>query len=222
MIIIIVILIIIILLWWIYDRQYSTINCKKTNFIDIDFKTGDVIYMKANNNYNSIFHGCYFGHIGIVVIVNGEVMIFEAADKNILFDPKKPIGPDNTLNNGGGIYLTNLYDRIKNYPGTCYCRQFKNKIDQELIYGFNQFIDYAKKYLKYYHSIFYNGIKLYLGVRKCNRSTNCAELVFLSWIKLGLIPIDEYEKNICHILYYVCNKDKFINNELGEMKQIIY
>lgn len=57
---------------WIYYTQFHSVEFPQVfldDYID-SFNTGDMILFKAYNNFNSVLHGSYYGHIGIVYMVD--------------------------------------------------------------------------------------------------------------------------------------------------------
>jgi hypothetical protein len=183
--------------------QYSKLNCP-TIFVDdlIEsnaLKTGDIILFKAYNNFNSIFHGGYFGHIGMVWIdpddKSAEPYLFEA--NGIERVPLKP------YHNPKGIFLTKLADRIKKYKGMIYLKQLNKPLALSTISDFKNFINYCLENMEYNYAVGSSGIKKGLSLERCTRKTNCGEIMFLSLIKLGLIDIELYDTRIFHHLNYV-------------------
>jgi signal peptidase I len=192
---------IVLIIIYVYYIQFYKISCPqifaddliKSNFL----KTGDLMLFKAYDNYNSIVTTCYFGHIGVIVIDEGIPMLFEAAnDSNI---PKKP---DRCKN---GIYYTNLYERIKKYKGRCFWRSLNKSILEENIAAFHDFINYAKDTFYYEKNIISSWFRKLTGSELCNFGTNCAELTFLSLIKLGLLNTDNYTNYTWNYLKKMCS-----------------
>ena len=188
----------IIIILWIYSMQFSKINCDKTfldNIINV-VRTGDLILFKGYNNYNSIFHGSYFGHIGIVYVKDSVPMLFEAngIEYTPLYDHHSK----------SGIYLTPLKERISKYKGKCYLKSLNTDISSEKIKTFENFVEYALENMYYNYSVLLSGIRKGLGLEKCNYGTNCGELVFLSLITLGLLPIEYYDTSVFHHLKWLC------------------
>lgn len=185
--------------------QYYRIQTEKTIFLDdlLDcsiLKTGDLILFKAYNNFNSIFHGSYFGHIGIVVVVNDIPMLFEA--NGIERVPLK------SHHNKNGIFLTPVADRIKKYKGRAFLKQLSTSIDPEIISGFFDFIHLALKEFKYDYNVISAGFRKLFGMEKCGKNTDCGQIVFLSLIKLGLIEESEWSVSRLHHLKFVCAVEK--------------
>lgn len=164
-------------------------------------KTGDMILFKAFNNYNSIFTANYFGHIGIIYIDPDDKkqipMLFEAngIEGTPLMDhhSKK------------GIYVTPVRERIKKYKGMCFWKPLNKEISGEKILEFKSFINYALDNMEYNHKIFSDALIKGLGLEKCTKKTNCAQLAFLSLIKLDLLPVDYYHEKSFHHLKWMSN-----------------
>jgi hypothetical protein len=192
---------ILIILIYIYKQQYYKI---KKEFVFTDdyiknnkFKTGDLILFKAYNNFNSLVHGSYFGHIGIVYIGDDNIpYIFEANGIE-------------TLHNKTGIYkgllCTKLINRVQRYKGRCFVKPLNKPITKYMNKQFYSFILYCLKNMFYQPSVFNSWIKKIFRLEKCNFSTNCGEIVFLSVIFLKLLPIEYYDKNISHHLLFMCD-----------------
>lgn len=161
-----------------------------------NLKTGDLILFKAYDNWNSLVHGSYYGHIGMVFISpTGTPMLFEA--NGIERTPLKE------HHSKSGIFLTPLADRIRKYKGRCFWKPLNKPLSQDTIDEFEQFIKYAMSEFRYEYSVFRNAIKIYLGVKYCDKKTDCGQLVYLSLIKTKLIDIDDYEVGKLHYLRYV-------------------
>ena len=196
-------ILIVFVILWIYYLQYYKITTNEKIFTDDlissgFLKTGDLILFKAYNNFNSIFHGSYFGHIGMVFInKDGIPMLFEANGIE-----RVPLLDHHSRH---GIFLTPLADRIKKYKGRCFWKPLNHSIDKEIIDGFCEFIDYCLDSFIYDYAVVSGGIDRGLGLKKCGKGTDCGQIIFLSLIKLGLIPIEEYDVCRFHHLKYVCN-----------------
>ncbi len=194
---------IILIVIWIYFLQYHKIQTEYKLFADVfinnpNLKTGDLILFKAYNNFNSIFHGSYFGHIGIVYIhADGTPMLFEANGVE-----RTPLMSHHSKR---GVFLTPLVDRLKKYKGRCFWKPLNAQLNASIIHGFEEFMNYCLDNLDYDYSVVTGGIKRWFGVSKCGKGTDCGQIVFLSLIKLGLLPIEEYDVPRLHHLKYVCN-----------------
>jgi len=172
--------------------------------MEIDYeslKTGDLVLFHALDNINPLIIGSYWGHVGIVVIHDGKPMIFEAAG----IERKLP------GNNSNGIYFSDLQTRIKQYRGYVAIKKLKNPLSQEICTEFNTFIEFARKNMHYEKRVFQHYILHLLGY-PCDLATNCGELVFLSLIKLGLLPISTYDEHCWHYLLKVIHITKLLNN----------
>ncbi len=184
--------------------QFSKFDCKDIFLDDLKVKTGDIILFKGFNNYYSMFHGSYFGHIGIVYVKNSIPMIFEA--NGIEYTPLLE------HHSKKGVYLTPLKERIAKYKGKCFLKELNKKLSDEQLYNFDKFIDFALNNMYYNHAVISSGAKKGFGLEKCNLGTNCSEIVFLSLISLNLLPIEYYDMKIFHHLRLVCNLDKLQND----------
>lgn len=201
---------IIFIIVWIYYLQFHRISTEHTIFADDlekhqFLKTGDLIVFKAYNNFNSIFHGSYFGHVGIVYIApNGVPLLFEA--NGIERVPLRDHHPKN------GVFLTPLIDRIKKYKGRCFWKPLNEYVAEDSVSNFIEFINYSLDNLHYNYSVITGAIKRWLGISKCDKGTDCGQIVFLSLIKLGLLPEQEYDIPRLHHLKFVCNVEELQHN----------
>lgn len=194
--------VVIILVIYIWQIQYDYVVCDKmfvNDFIEYSLpKTGDLILFKAYNNFNSIKLASYYTHIGIVYIdENNTPLLFEAngiEGMNL-----------KSHHNINGIFLSPLKERISKYKGKCYWRRLNKNIDPQHVEAFRDFMRYALDTFAYDKKIAQAWLRKICGER-CTHETNCAELVFLSWIKLGLLDIEHYDSNITHYLRHVTNK----------------
>jgi hypothetical protein len=182
--------------------QFHRIQTEYSIFADdlpnCPIKTGDIILFKAYNNFNSIFHGSYFGHIGVVYIdKNNNPMLFEANGIE-----KVPLRDHHSKR---GVFLTPLIDRIKKYKGRCFWKPLNRSVSPDVLDGFKEFVQFSLTNLEYDYSVITGGIKRMLGLSKCGLGTDCGQIVFLSLIKLGLINVAEYDVPRLHHLRYVCN-----------------
>lgn len=174
-------------------------------------KTGDMLLFKAYNNFNSIFTGSYYGHVGLIY----KNCIFEAAavKNQVLFSDFSH----------KGIYCTPIYPRIIKYPGKIYVKRLKNNLSNLQISSFANFIRYALKNMEYDHNVVQNGIKKLLKLKYMDKNTDCGQIVFLSLISMGLIDFNEYFKPELHHLKRVTNISKLqSDNEYEEAVELIY
>jgi len=194
-------LFILVIILWVYYLQFHKISTDYKIFVDDlqdhqFLKTGDMILFKAYNNFNSIFHGSYYGHVGIVYILNGTPMLFEANGIE-----RVPLKDHHSKR---GVFLTPLVDRIKKYKGRCFWKPLNRPLSEHTIQDFENFIQYCLGNLEYDYAVISGGFKRWLGLAKCGKGTDCGQIVFLSLIKLGLLPVEEYDTPRLHHLKYVC------------------
>lgn len=172
-------------------------------------KTGDIISFHATDNNNSYFHRNYLGHIGIVIVYPDYPvpLLFEAANiDSESLDLSKCI-PYNDLvgTNYKGIYVSNLRDRLLRYRGFSYYRQYRGSI-QDKYQEIREFINFAMNNMYYEKDIIYEVFRKYINGKKCNFGTNCAEIVFLMLIKVGVLPIDKFDSGMFNYLNFTTNK----------------
>lgn len=198
--------IVILLIWYVYTLQYSPTGKPKMFLDEVihQFQTGDLILFKAYNNYNSLIHTSYYGHVGIIFVGDdGIPMLFEA--NGIEHMPLKEHHPKS------GIFYTPLEERMKKYKGMLCWKRLNKPLSVEDVDAFRDFITYCMDNMKYDMSVVTAGLKKYFGVKRCGLGTNCGDIVFLSLIKLGLLPIKEYETPRLNHLKYVANLEKLQN-----------
>lgn len=191
---------IIIIIIWIYYIYLNHPNFKVVQYASIrhKFKTGDLILFHALDNLNPIFTGSYYGHIGIVYLdpdtPNAKPQIFEAfRPSGMPFYPKK-------FKNG--ISLACLKQRLNSYRGYCFYKELETPISKELQRDFRSLIDYALSNMEYRNDVVINGIEKLLFGDCLRNGTNCGELVYLSLIKLGILPENALDENRKHHLIY--------------------
>jgi hypothetical protein len=199
-VIIVVVLICVFWSWFMLANPPKMIN---KPFNQLQFKTGDIILFHAYNNINPVFIGSYWGHIGIVYKPkNKKPMLFEAAKTSTMKNCPKY--------NKHGIMITDLKTRLEKYPGLVACKFLNKKLDDVVSEGLYDFMKYAKNRMYYNEDVFHNGVQKKAG-HEFNESTNCGEIVLLSLVKLGLLPIKTLKSNIAHHLLYTAHLTKLEN-----------
>ena len=210
------IIIVIICVIWIWYMTCCTPHLVSKSFESLNFKTGDIILFHAWDNNNPIFIGSYWGHIGIVYKDPDNLnqpLLFEAARTS-----EMKYCPDD---NKHGIMITDLKSRLEKYPGLIACKFLNKQLETNIINGFHEFINYSRVHMYYNNNIIYNSFKKKNG-EVLNTSTNCGELVTLSLIKLGLIPIDILHKKIAHHLLYNVKLTNVIKNHYLNPIEVIF
>ena len=199
------ILVVLFIFWfWYMIHSYPSLN--SINLENITFKTGDIILFHAFNNTNAIFTGAYWGHIGIVYVypeIPDMPFIFEANGMNDI--------PNYDESNKNGIIITDLYSRIEKYPGLIAYKALDKPIDPDIIRGFTELMIYAKENMYYNYNVFRNAIEKKIG-GDFHHGTNCGELVYLSLIKLKLLPKEYFDSKLLHHLLYVTHVTDLQNN----------
>ena len=202
--------------WWYWYMTSNVPDMNRVMYENVDFKTGDMILFHAYDNINPVFIGTFWGHVGIVYKdpdANGRPVIFEAAKTS---EMKRC--PDY---NKHGIMITDLQTRLEKYPGVIACKILNNPINNNVIRGFTDLMEYSKKNMEYYDDVFHNAIKKKLGDR-INKYTNCGEMTLLSLIKLGLVPGNILDENMAHHLHYVTNIKQLQNNYYHDPIEITF
>ncbi len=209
--------VVVLVILWVYYFHYYKMYTDINLFIDDmlkHVKTGDIICFKAYNNFNSVFMASYFGHIGVVYApVGEEPMLFEANGVEHM-----NLREHHAQN---GMFLTPLADRLRKYKGMCYWKPLKLPVDITIEQEFYKFIQYCLKEFYYDVNVFRAGFNTGVGLTRCSKNTNCAQLTFLCLIKLGLLDISEYDKPCLHYLRYMCNITELKNNRYVDMIQLI-
>ncbi len=176
------------------------------------FKTGDLICFKATNNYNSLMMLNYFTHVGIVVLIGRVPYIFEA------FEVSGYKWKDDRHKNG--ILFTPLYERVVRYKGFAYVKPLEFALESHVLNEFNSFINFALSEMKYNYSIVSNCFSKLFG-QDYATGTNCAELVALSFVKLGLLDMQDI-KHIFNHIKFVTNITEVKNNRYLEPQELLY
>lgn len=181
-------------------------------------KTGDMLIFKAYNNFNSVFLGNYYGHMGIVYIDPLDPaqtpMIFEANGLETM--------PILNHHNKNGIFYSPLKERIQKYKGRVFIKSLNQPIPHNIDLDFKNFINYCMDNMKYEYAIIKSWIKKITGISRCSKNTNCGEIVFLSLIKLGLLPETSYDKRPSfHHVADMSNLKILQNNAYNQPVEII-
>jgi hypothetical protein len=206
------IIIVLIVIIWIYYFQFRKYPCKRQQFEEIQFKTGDLILFKACNNFYPVMHASYFGHVGMIIMRDNIPYIFEAANTR---------GMDVRPDQKKGVFVSPLYERIARYKGKAYHKPLNKYMTDGQINGLKHFINYAIKNMEYDIDVFSGGIKNGLGIGRCNHGTNCGQILYLAMIACGLLPLEYYRKKIFHHLKYVTNIKHLDNDfEYGKLTEI--
>lgn len=209
------IIVIIIILWvaWFKTHpdfpeiQFETLKRKKK------FKTGDIILFHALDNNFSPLMASYYTHIGIVLEWDGVPYIFEAAPANRM--------PLIKGQNPRGIFISLLQNRIRKYKGFTYYKELKYPLNKQKTLELLEFINWAIDNMEYDYNYLDSALKKGLLGNPCSTKTNCGEMVFLSLLKLGLLPKSYYDLPVFHHLRWMCDiRDLQKNKYLDPVKII--
>jgi hypothetical protein len=199
-------IVVFICIFWMWYMLANPPNLISKPFNSLTFKTGDMILFHAYDNINPVFIGSYWGHVGIV---------YKDPDKSnppLLFEAARTSEMKNCPDyNKHGIMITDLKTRLEKYPGLIACKFLNRPVNDCIIRGMTEFINYAKTNMYYNDDVIYNGVKKKKG-EKLNNATNCGEIVALSLIKLALLPNNILDEKIAHHLLYVANLTELQNN----------
>lgn len=179
------------------------------------YKTGDIILFHGLDNVNPIFIGSYYGHIGIVYVdpeMPEKPYIFEAFNTSTM-----PFYPVECRN---GIALVELEHRLNSYRGYAMYKELINPVSKERQEGFKHFIDYALDNMKYNENVINNGFNKLLYNEPLSKETNCGELVYMSLIKLGILPYTMFHENRKHHLLWLSNLNTVDHNKVRQ--KLIY
>lgn len=218
---ILTILIVVIIWCYYWTAIHPNLDSEKLDILlkEKRFKTGDLILFKATDNFNAPFIASYYGHIGIVYVYPDDPektpYIFEAANPTnmALEDHENP----------RGIFISLLENRVKQYKGYSFYKELGNSIDPKICLEFETFINYCISNMEYDTGVVSNGIKKGLFGEKSGLKTNCGELVFLSLIKLDLLPLSSYDSPTYHHLRWMCSVENLENgNYYKEPLKIVY
>lgn len=171
-------------------------------------KTGDMILFKASNNFNSVKIGCRYTHIAMVYIPNGE------NTKPLLFEANRTDGM-NLLEhqNHKGIFVSPMLERLQKYKGYLYYRPINKKLTNIMVSEMEIFIKYCINNMYYDTNLLQSALRNKFGKKRCDHGTNCGEILFLTLIKMGLIPISQYDMPKLHYLFNLSHNNLLLNNE---------
>lgn len=204
---------------WIYYIYLSHPKYETFQYDDLKgrYKTGDIILFHGLDNINPIFIGTYYGHIGIVYVdpdkADAKPQIFEAfSTGGMPFYPKEY---------SNGIALADLEHRLNSYRGYAFYKELAHPIDVDLQRGFKELIQYAMNNMQYNEEVISNGINKLLLNESLHNQTNCGELVYLSLIKLNVIPYEKIQENNKHHLAWLSGVSRLENNAYREPVYIL-
>lgn len=173
---------------YIYFIQFSHGNYPVAIIDEIKFKSGDLILFKAQNNFNAIWLGSYYTHIGIVYECDGELLIFEANGLEHM-----PMRPHHFKT---GILLTRLMPRIKQYKGRIFVKHIARPLNAVQMAKFADFINFASEKFYYDTRVIYRRVQNLIGSRTTDYRTDCGEILYNLLIKLDMV---EQTYNVCHL-----------------------
>ncbi len=218
---IIIVLVIVLILGWIWNYQLRPPGYHQIPLRSIlsQLQTGDLILFKALDNWNGPQIGCYFGHIGVVWIDPDDPdrvpYIFEAAGtRGMYLLPEQ----DNR-----GIFCEPLVTRIQKYKGYTFYKPWKGKpIPLDVQRDFRVLMNYAKVNMQYGYDLIRSGLFKGLGLETCHHHTNCGEMTMMSLIKLGILPLSEYDRPRPHHLRDMCYLREAIDGYYDEPLHIVF
>jgi hypothetical protein len=164
---------------YIYYIQFSHGVYPLAIIDEIKFQAGDIILFKAQNNFNAVWTGSYYTHMGIVYEHNGELLIFEANGLENM-----PARPHHFKT---GILLTRLLPRIKQYKGRVFIKQIGRPLSDEQNAKFADFIQFASAKFYYDTRVIHRRIQTLIGRRTVDYRTDCGEMLYCLLVKLGML-----------------------------------
>lgn len=197
---------------YVYIIKFWHPNYKKVTYEDIKnkVKTGDIILFSSLDNFNQIFMGSYYTHIGVVYreSKNADPMIIESFNYDSMpFYPKEY---------SSGIALCDLEHRMSTYRGYLFYKELANPISEEINRDFIKFIEFAIENMRYDPSVVSNESKKILFNEGFTTETNCGQFTTLILIKLGLIDFSHFHNTRKHHLIWTANLTNLINNYYKE------
>jgi hypothetical protein len=195
------------IIYWIYFMQFYRVDCPQIFLDDYTphLKTGDMILFKAYNNFNSIFHGGYYGHVGLIWVDPDTHTPYIFETNGIERMSLKSHHGNN------GVFFTPVAARMQKYKGRCYVKVLNKPISCEHELDFKHFIDFALAHMYYDYNILQSSVRKGVGAEGFNLGVNCGTLTFLGLISLGLLPYEFLDVRILHHLNYVCELTKLDN-----------
>jgi hypothetical protein len=194
---------------YIYFIQFSHGEYPLEIIDELHFKSGDLILFKAQNNFNAIWLGSYYTHIGIVYQNGGELYIFEANGLENM-----PARPHHFKK---GILFTKLKPRIKQYKGRVFLKSLRSELTAEQKASFVEFIQFAQQNFYYDTAVIKRRVLNLIGARTVDYRTDCGEMLYLLLIKLKML---EYTYNVCHLHILAGLKKTLDNNEYGDLIEL--
>lgn len=187
-----------------YYFQWSEIPCAGlVRLENCQFKTGDILWMKATDNIYATPMLCRFTHVGVCVRcpMTGTVYLYEAANPDLT-----KLLPHQVTN---GIFVTNIKERISRYKGYCYLQPVNHEPSVEKINMLWTFIhDTATKFV-YNKAPLLSAIRQAAGLQRMSYSTNCGELARLALIQLGILPRKSFDDGQFHCLWYLQDVNQY-------------
>lgn len=190
---------ILIVMWcWFFLFNHPDYKIVQWSDIQHKCKTGDLILFHALDNYNPIFIGCYYGHIGIVYREgNSPPQIFEAYNHSTERFPNKK--------NPNGISFADLEHRLVSYRGYVFYKELKNPLPDSARVDLFQFIQNALTTFHYNKQVILNGANKLMFNDSLRFGTNCGEIAYMCMIRLGLLAPSRFKENRKHHLKWLCS-----------------
>jgi hypothetical protein len=106
--------------------------------------------------------------------------------------------------------------------GFTFYKELEYPLDKDTISNFKGFMDYCLQNMSYNKNIFHNSMKKGILGEPINDHINCGELVYMSLIKLELLPDEYYNKKISHHLKYTTYITDVVKNKYKKPVKILY
>lgn len=185
---------VILVIWWVWYMTLCYPDYESVNWENLTgIKTGDLLLFKALDNFNAPIIGCFFTHVGIVWVDPDTAVpyLFEIAPAR-----QMPLLPHH---NKKGVFLSPLKDRVTRYKGFLAYKKFDGVVPEDRVRAFVPFMQYAMDNFTYEYRPFQNAIRKFFG-EKVNATMNCGEMVYVSLIRLGILPLHAHGTPMGHHL----------------------
>jgi hypothetical protein len=196
-----------------HKYEFKEYTCKDSNIykkilysnIKDHIKTGDLLLY--SHNYadldTRVFGDRKFSHIGIAVKIDNKLYSYDIEGHDLVINGK--------IYFKKGINLTPLSKRIKMYDGDTYIARLKQKLNEDQLNMFKQFIltthyKYMSEY-KIFLSYLFSSNKLLNNERFCNEFV--AEI--LDNLNISNIPIKSAKEFISLEILKLTNNDIYLN-----------
>lgn len=207
-----IIIVVVIILIYIYIVKLHHPDHRIVTYDDIKdiAKSGDIIMFISLDSMNQIFMASNITHIGVVYRKDKEsnpVLIESFNNFRMPFYPKEY---------KTGIADCDLEHRLNSYRGFVLYKELVKPIPDYANIDFEDFIDYAKKNMKYDQNVISNEINRILFNTPFTTDVNCGTFTVLILIKLNLLDFTHFKNRQKHHLRFTAALTKLKNNSYRE------